>query len=116
MSLNFTLGSLRFDNCSAPVDLWRYYHDLKVMSPPESLKGEYPVAALRAGLENYLRAEKLDPSWSLLLQWLQDPQVESAVVLYAEHSCYSTLCPFQDWEGNSDIAGVGVSLFRSANM
>jgi hypothetical protein len=116
MSLNFTLSPLRFDNCSAPVDLWRYFHDLKLVSPFESFKGEYPIAALRAVLENYLRAEKLDPSRSLLLQWLQDPRVEVAAVYHAELYCASSLCPFREWEGNSDIAGVGVSFSRSANM
>ncbi|KAF1828370.1 hypothetical protein BDW02DRAFT_466171, partial [Decorospora gaudefroyi] len=62
------------------------------------------------GLELYLQENKVErPSYEDVYQWLLDDwAIEPYVKLWVEKSCRSSLCPYLDWQGNSDIAGVGV--------
>jgi hypothetical protein len=62
------------------------------------------------GLDTYLQEYNTEPPiFSDITEWLwNDPYVEKAVKGYAEGGCRDDLCPYWRWQGNSDIAGVGV--------
>jgi hypothetical protein len=103
---NFYLA-VEFTNCTEVVYLWKSYYktDYIVNS---TLADEYLLNAL----QNYIDAKGLAQLNTTELAALRKTPdvVKPCVSHYARVACASEICPLMGWEGNSDIAGLGVSI------
>jgi len=107
---------LSFPSCTEPIHLWRLYisesTDTYLVSyPQKSFEGANPIVSLLSGLEYYLQANQLvqtpdEEVW----QWLLDHRVRERISHIASWQCKNFLCPYVEWEGNADIAGIGVGI------
>jgi hypothetical protein len=53
------------------------------------------------------------PNITEITAWRETQDFGINIVYYGFRNCLSEVCPFLGWEGNSDVAGLGVSCSYS---
>jgi hypothetical protein len=98
---------LRLTNCTEAVYLWKYFIDQEGDTVNTTLVDQY----LLNGLQEYLKTSHLaQPNMTEIAEWRERPDVEYRARFVAEDNCPSEICPLLGCEGNSDVAGLGVSF------
>jgi hypothetical protein len=110
-------SGLDFSDCGQNVvNLWNYY--LEEEDKAENIDTEDVYNAILHALHGYLQTYGYDdPPEDEVIKWQTEMKlVEEALLtlVYYDKACKLDVCPLLGWEGNSDIAGRGVSSSRFA--
>jgi hypothetical protein len=101
--------SLNFTNCTEAVCFWKFSDPGRYAVNP-TLANEY----LLDGLQDFLKTNHLaQPNMTEITAWKESPDVELYVLDYTRRECGSEVCPLLGWEGNPDVAGLGISFSYS---
>jgi hypothetical protein len=112
-----TNWGLNYSDCGPDVlTLWDYF--LADDRGPEEIEDDDVYQAILHSLHDHLREHGFeDPPKDQISKWEQETEGIATALSFAFNgygTCKMELCPLLGWEGNSDIAGQGVSSSRFA--
>lgn len=79
---------------------------------------DIPISTSLAFLESLVPNNWTQPTSSDLMLWYLDigsyfdNNTLSKILVYPVTSCGSQVCPYLDWDGDSDLSGIGVCLLN----
>jgi hypothetical protein len=101
-----TLYGLDLSNCTLGVQLLTYYGAIRQVSAVE------PTRYLFRILQEHLSVnstEQPQPDPSEVENWMNERDVQGYLMNHIVINCKREVCRSSSWEGNPDVAGVGVS-------
>ncbi|KAI1567732.1 hypothetical protein PtrEW7m1_009122 [Pyrenophora tritici-repentis] len=106
--LNLTLSDsvkFHFNNCSHAVEIWK---GIQENADIEALHHAYPY--ILDAVQDFLQTEGIQtPSLTTgFWIWFLTTNIYEEIQAYGWHKCHDDMCRAHAWEGNPDIAGVGM--------